>query len=100
MTMKDFPAAYQSTAGSALEVDKAFYRRIAEDTVGRRLVESFVIPIRTRRAWKVPAGPVFPIPAVEGPPSGDLHLWNLAQPPQPLWAPPPPPPPRRPRAGV
>ncbi|MEA2803263.1 MAG: uncharacterized protein QOE49_3358, partial [Rhodospirillaceae bacterium] len=48
--MKDFPAAYQSTAGSALDVDKAFYRRIAEETAGRRLVESFVIPIRTGRA--------------------------------------------------
>ena len=41
--MKDFPAAYQSTAGSALDVDKAFYRRIAEDTAGRRLVLGGVV---------------------------------------------------------
>ena len=61
--MKDFPAAYQSTAGSALDVDKAFYKRIAEETTGRRLVESFIIPIRTGRAWKVPAGRVFRIVA-------------------------------------
>jgi uncharacterized protein YcgI (DUF1989 family) len=86
MTMKDFPAAYQSTAGSALDVDKAFYRRIAEDTAGRRLVESFVIPIRTGRAWKVPAGHVFRIVAVEGPQVGDLNLWNLDNPRERLWA--------------
>jgi uncharacterized protein YcgI (DUF1989 family) len=86
MTMKDFPAAYQSTAGSALDVDKAFYRRIAEETAGRRLVESFVIPIRTGRAWKVPAGHVFRIVAVEGPQVGDLNLWNLDNPRERLWA--------------
>jgi hypothetical protein len=86
MTMKDFPAAYQSTAGSALDVDKAFYRRIAQDTAGRRLVDSFVIPIRTGRAWKVPAGHVFRIVAVEGPQVGDLNLWNRANPRERLWA--------------
>jgi hypothetical protein len=86
MTMKDFPAAYQSTAGSALDVDKAFYRRIAQDTAGRHLVESFVIPIRTGRAWKMPAGHVFRIVAVEGPQVGDLNLWNLANPRERLWA--------------
>src|SRR5580693_8980260 len=86
MTMKDFPAAYQSTAGSALDVDKDFYRRIAEDTASRRLVESFVIPIRTGRAWKVPAGHVFRIVAVEGPQVGDLNLWNLDNPRERLWA--------------
>jgi uncharacterized protein len=86
MIMKDFPAAYQSTAGSALDVDRAFYRRIAEETAGRRLVESFIIPIRTGRAWKVPAGHVFRIVAVEGPQVGDLNLWNLDNPRERLWA--------------
>jgi uncharacterized protein YcgI (DUF1989 family) len=84
--MKDFPAAYQSTAGSALEVDKDFYRRIAQDTVGRRLVESFVIPIRTARAWKVSAGHLFRIVAVEGPQVGDLNMWNLHNARERLWA--------------
>jgi hypothetical protein len=86
MTMKDFPAAYQSTAGSALDVDKVFYKRIAEETAGRRLVDSFVIPIRTGRAWKVLAGHVFRIVAVEGPQVGDLNLWNLDNPRERLWA--------------
>src|SRR5882757_10779115 len=86
MTMKDFPAAYQSTAGSALDVDKAFYRRIAEETAGRRLVESFTIPIRNGRAWKVPAGHVFRIVTVEGPQVGDLNIWNANNPRERLWA--------------
>ena len=84
--MKDFPAAYQSTAGSALAVDKAFYRRIAEDTSGRRQVEAFTIPIRTGRAWKVPAGHVFRIVAIEGPQVGDLNIWNQHNPRERLWA--------------
>jgi uncharacterized protein YcgI (DUF1989 family) len=83
--MKDHPAAYQSTAGSALEVDKAFYKRIAGDT-NRRLVESFVIPIRSGRAWKVPAGHVFRIVTVEGPQVGDLNIWNADNPRERLWA--------------
>jgi uncharacterized protein len=84
--MKDFPAAYQSTAGSALEVDEAFYRRIAEEVARRRRIEEFVIPIRTGRAWKVPAGHVFRIVTVEGPQVGDLNLWNLHNPRERLWA--------------
>src|ERR1700682_4824089 len=83
--MKDHPAAYQSTAGSALEVDKAFYKRIAEDT-NRRRVDSFVIPIRSGRAWKVPAGHVFRIVTVEGPQVGDLNIWNAENPRERLWA--------------
>ncbi|MFI5001117.1 MAG: urea carboxylase-associated family protein [Reyranellales bacterium] len=84
--MKDFPAAYQSTVGSALDVDKEFYGRIAGDTTGRRLVDSFVIPIRSGRAWKVPAGHVFRIVTVEGPQVGDLNIWNQHNPRERLWA--------------
>ena len=82
--MKDFPAAYQANAGSMLDVDKAFYRRIAESD-GRRIVEQFIIPIRTGRTWKVPAGHVFRIVTVEGPQVGDLNLWNLHTPRERLW---------------
>ncbi|MBS0221578.1 MAG: DUF1989 domain-containing protein [Proteobacteria bacterium] len=84
--MKDFPAAYQSTAGSALEIDRAFYRRIAEEAGGRRKIEDFAIPIRTGRAWKVPAGHVFRIVTVEGPQVGDLNIWNLHNPRERFWA--------------
>lgn len=83
--MKDHPPAYQSTSGSVLEVDKAFYKRIAE-APGRRLVESLTIPIRTGRAWTVPAGHVFRIVTVEGPQVGDLNIWNRHNPRERLWA--------------
>ena len=82
--MKDHPPAYQATT-PALSVDKAFYRQIAEAS-GRRLVESFVIPIRSGRAWKVPAGHVFRIVTVEGPQVGDLNIWNASNPRERLWA--------------
>ncbi|HTE82827.1 MAG TPA: urea carboxylase-associated family protein, partial [Reyranella sp.] len=84
--MKDFPAAYQASAGSALAVDKAFYKRIAEETANRRLVESLTIPIRTGRAWTVPAGHVFRIVTIEGPQVGDLNIWNRHNPRERLWA--------------
>ena len=82
--MKDHPPAYQATT-PALSVDKAFYCRIAE-SAGRRLVESFTIPIRSGRAWKVPAGHVFRIVTVEGPQVGDLNIWNADNPRERLWA--------------
>jgi uncharacterized protein len=84
--VKDHPAAYQSTAGSALEVDKAFYKSVAENVAGRRLIERLTIPIRSGRAWKVPAGHVFRIVTVEGPQVGDLNIWNLHNPRERLWA--------------
>ena len=84
MTTKDHPAAYQATT-PALTVDKAFYKRIAE-AGGRRPVESFTIPIRSGRAWTVPAGHVFRITTPEGPQVGDLNLWNRHNPRERLWA--------------
>jgi uncharacterized protein YcgI (DUF1989 family) len=82
--MKDHPPAYQATT-PALSVDKAFYKRVSEGA-GRRLVESFTIPIRSGRAWKVPAGHVFRIVTVEGPQVGDLNIWNANNPRERLWA--------------
>lgn len=37
--MLNYPVAYQSTKGSALDVDKDFYRRIATEQDSRELVE-------------------------------------------------------------
>jgi uncharacterized protein YcgI (DUF1989 family) len=83
--MKDHPPAYQATT-PALTVDKAFYGRVASETAGRTLVESFTIPIRSGRAWTVPAGHVFRIVTVEGPQVGDLNIWNRHNPRERLWA--------------
>ena len=84
--MANPPAAYQATKGSALDLDRAFYDRLARETEGRRLVESFTIPIRSGRAWTVAAGQVFRIVAPEGPQVGDLNIWNRHDPRERLWA--------------
>ena len=79
-------AAYPATKGSALDVDRDFYGRIGTDTERRKLVDSFVIPIRSGRAWEVPAGHVCRILTIEGPQVGDLNLWNLYNPREHFWA--------------
>ena len=73
---KDYPAAYQVSKGSALQVDTAFYERIRERADQRTLIEQFEVPIRTGRAWKVPAGHVFRVTTPVGPQVGDFNVWN------------------------
>ena len=79
-------AAYQATAGSALDVDREFYGRIGTGVEGRELTESFVIPIRSGKAWTVPAGSVCRLLTVDGPQVGDLNMWNLHNPRERFWA--------------
>jgi uncharacterized protein len=76
---------YEAKPGSPLEVDRAFYGRLAADT-RRTLVERFVAPRRSGRAWVVRAGQVFRIVAVEGPQVADLNVWSLANPRERFWA--------------
>lgn len=82
------PAAYyQPKSGSVLDVDKAFYDRLAGHTDDREPVESFVIPIRSGRAWEVPAGYLCRvITTPEGPQCGDFNVWNRHNPRERLWA--------------
>ncbi|MGY1814029.1 urea carboxylase-associated family protein [Blastococcus sp. SYSU D00820] len=79
-------AAYRATEGGALDLDRAFYDRLASATGSRDLVEDFVIPIRTGRAWEVKAGQVCRILTVDGPQVGDLNVWNRHNPRERLWA--------------
>jgi len=81
--MGNYPAAYQASAG-ALDVDRAFYAKLAAGS--RQQVESFVIPIRSGRAWTVPAGSLCRIVAVEGAQVGDLNIWNRHNPRERMWA--------------
>lgn len=83
---KDYPAAYQVSKGSALQVDTAFYERIRDTKDGRTLIEAFEVPIRTGRAWKVPAGHVFRVTTPVGPQVGDFNVWNANDPRERLWA--------------
>ncbi|MGP4014307.1 urea carboxylase-associated family protein [Saccharopolyspora sp. 5N708] len=80
------PAAYQPKAGSMLDVDRPFYDRLADRTDRRELVESFVIPIRSGRAWEVPAGHLCRVITPEGPQVGDFNVWNRHNPRERLWA--------------
>lgn len=77
-------AAYRASAGGALDVDRAFYDRVA--AAGREEVGAFEIPIRSGRAWEVPRGHLCRLVTVEGPQVGDLNLWNRHDPRERLWA--------------
>ncbi len=79
-------AAYQASPGGALDVDRAFYDRVGVRTDDRTLVDSFTVPIRSGRAWELPAGHVCRVVTVEGPQVGDLNLWNRHDPRERMWA--------------
>lgn len=79
-------AAYQATSGSALDVDRAFYQRVADTHSQRELVDTFEIPIRSGRAWTVPQGHVCRLVTIDGPQVGDLNIWNAHDPRERMWA--------------
>jgi uncharacterized protein len=79
-------AFYQPEPGSIVDVDKTFYDRLAAGAESRELVEGFVIPIRSGRAWEVPAGFLCRVVTTpEGPQCGDLNVWNRHNPRERLW---------------
>jgi len=78
-------AAYQATAGGPLDVNRDFYSAIAADPE-RELIDSFEVPIRSGRAWHIPAGHVCRIVTTVGPQVADLNLWNANDPRERLWA--------------
>ncbi|MFB8766953.1 DUF1989 domain-containing protein [Nocardiopsis alba] len=79
-------AAYRVGEGGVLDVDTAFYDRLAARSDDQEVVEHLVLPIRSGLAWEVPAGHLFRIIAPEGPQVGDLNLWNRHDPRERLWA--------------
>ena len=66
VSLEPTAAAYQATAGSFLDVDRGFYTKVHEDP-RKELVDSFILPIRSGKAWKVPAGHLCRITVPEGP---------------------------------
>jgi len=76
---------YEAKPGSPLEVDRSFYARLAA-TEGRKMVDRFVVPRRSGRAWPVRAGQLFRIVAEEGPQVADLNVWHLQNPRERFWA--------------
>ncbi|MGI8987042.1 MAG: urea carboxylase-associated family protein [Nocardioidaceae bacterium] len=79
-------AAYQASPGGALDVEREFYERLATEVDDRELVDSFVIPIRSGRAWEVLAGQLCRIVTIAGPQVGDLNMWNRHDPRERMWA--------------
>ena len=77
---------YEPKPGSPLQVDRELYGRLGRETASRTLVERFVVPRRTGRAWPVRAGQIFRIVAVEGAQVADLNVWSLANPRERFWA--------------
>src|SRR5699024_5628421 len=76
-------AAYQSVPRGPLDLDTALYDRIAR--AERTSIEQFEIPIRSGRAWEVPAGSIVRLSTVEGPQVGGLNMWNLHNPRERFW---------------
>jgi uncharacterized protein len=77
---------YEAKPGSPIAVDRPFYDRLAAETSAHTLVDRFVVPKRSGRAWPVRAGQVFRIVAVEGPQVADFNAWNLENPRERFWA--------------
>ncbi|KAH7026462.1 uncharacterized protein B0I36DRAFT_158872 [Microdochium trichocladiopsis] len=80
--------AYLAAAGednpSPLAVDRKLYDTI--QAAPRVLVEDFLIPIRSGKAWKAPAGAIVRISTPEGAQVGDLNLWSAHNPRERFWA--------------
>lgn len=77
---------YESRPGSLIDVDRQFYGLLACETRQRALIDQFIIPIRSGKAWPVRAGEICRIVVVEGPQVADFNCWNLRNPRERFWA--------------
>ena len=85
-TFKDYAAAYQPSNGSVLSINTAHYERLVSEKEQRALVDEFEVPLRSGRAWEVPAGHIFRITTITGPQVGDLNMWSLHNSKERMWA--------------
>lgn len=77
---------YQAKPGSPIDVDHELCDSLARLTDKRSLVDEFIIPIRSGRAWIVRAGQLCRIVVVEGAQVADFNAWNLHNPRERFWA--------------
>lgn len=77
--------AYKTLEGLPIKADQGLYASIGAAT-SRELIGSFIIPIRSGRAWTVPKGHVCRLTTPDGPQVGDLNIWNLHNPRERFWA--------------
>ncbi|MGR0280138.1 urea carboxylase-associated family protein [Marinomonas dokdonensis] len=84
--MSKVEAAYRAGPGSKLEINEDFYNALKEGKAKRTLVETVKVPMRSGKAWEVPAGHIFRIRVSEGPQVGDFNMWNKHNPREKMWA--------------
>ena len=77
---------YQPKPGSPIDVDREFYGRLASHTDKRTLMDQFVVPIRSGKAWPLRAGQLCRVIVVEGPQVADFNAWSLHNPRERFWA--------------
>jgi uncharacterized protein YcgI (DUF1989 family) len=77
---------YEPSPGSPIFADRRFYGRLAERVDERTLVDRFVIPMRSGRAWPIDAGHLCRIVVTEGPQVADFNAWNRENPRERFWA--------------
>lgn len=78
--------SYLPADESSLEIDLSLYQRLASETQNHGLVDEFVVPIRSGRAWPVKQGQLCRINIIEGPQVADFNAWNLNNPGERFWA--------------
>src|SRR5262249_4109831 len=77
---------YESTNDSPLTSHHELYERLSVTNDERSLVETFIVPPRSGKAWPVKGGQICRIVAVEGPQVVDFNAWNLHNPRERFWA--------------
>ncbi|KAF2265235.1 hypothetical protein CC78DRAFT_462153 [Lojkania enalia] len=81
------PAYFPTSADSPLHPPTSLYTRLANlPRTSLIQIESFIVPPRSGKAWKVPSGCLFRLSTPEGPQVGDLNIWNAEDTRERFWA--------------
>ncbi|KAF1976320.1 meiotic chromosome segregation protein [Bimuria novae-zelandiae CBS 107.79] len=83
------PAYFPTSASSPLHPSKALYtslKSLKQETGELVQTQEFLIPPRSGRAWRVPAGALFRLSTPDGPQVGDLNVFNAENPRERFWA--------------
>jgi uncharacterized protein len=78
--------SYVAKHGSPLAADPGVYGPIGAEVASRTLIHEAVIPVRSGRAFEVPAGCVCRFSVIEGPQVLDVNIWSRADPRERFWA--------------
>ncbi|KAL6703951.1 hypothetical protein ACN47E_008889 [Coniothyrium glycines] len=81
------PAYFPTSRDSPLHPPTDLYAKL-RNLPEKHLVqkEEFIIPPRSGKAWRVPAGSLFRLSTPSGPQVGDLNIWNASDPRERFWA--------------